>query len=82
MWDALDEILERERWSLHHLCSEIDKRRHESTLTAAVRVYILGYFMAAATGPGHADAGHGPLHRSPTVPRQAAVFAQGDPFNP
>lgn len=63
MWDALEEILERENRTIHELCTEIDRRRHESTLTAAVRVYILGYFMAAATGPGHADAGHGPIYR-------------------
>ena len=82
MWDALDEILEREDRSLHDLCSEIDVRRHESTLTAAVRVYILGYFMAAATGPGHADAGHGRLRGGTVHPMRAGTYAGSDPPSP
>jgi hypothetical protein len=39
----------------------INERRRESSLTAAVRVFILAYFMAAATEEGHASAGHGSL---------------------
>lgn len=59
MWDALHEIALREGRSVHELCTEVDLGRQESTLTAAIRVYILGYFRAAATPQGHSLAGHG-----------------------
>lgn len=61
MWDALQEIAVRERWSLHQLCERVEETRAESSLTAGVRVFILGYFRAAANDAGHAAAGHGRL---------------------
>jgi predicted DNA-binding ribbon-helix-helix protein len=61
MWDALEEICRRQNKTLHELCTEIDERRVESSLTAAVRVFILTYFRAAATEPGHASILHGKL---------------------
>lgn len=59
MWDALHEIAQRESTSVHELCTRVELDRQESTLTAAIRVYILGYFRAAATAQGHSLAGHG-----------------------
>ena len=59
MWDAVAEICRREELSVGELCQRIDERRRESTLTAALRVYVLNYFKAAATERGHASAGHG-----------------------
>lgn len=53
MWDALNEICAREGRSLHDICTQIDKERHQSGLTAGVRVFILNYFRAAATEEGH-----------------------------
>ncbi len=53
MWDALTEICAREGRSLHDICTEIDRQRSQSGLTAGVRVYILNYFRAAATEEGH-----------------------------
>lgn len=63
MWDALAEICRCEEISLHDLCTLIDRRRHASSLTAAIRVFILAYFRAAATEDGHAAVGHGTLYR-------------------
>jgi predicted DNA-binding ribbon-helix-helix protein len=59
MWDALGEIARRERMTVHQLCSEVDRRRQESSLTAAIRVFALSYFRTAATEDGHRRAGHG-----------------------
>lgn len=64
MWDALQEIAIREQNSLHQLCERIDNTRSESSLTAGVRVFILGYFRNAATEVGHAGVGHGRLKAS------------------
>ncbi len=61
MWDALDEICHREAVGLGALFERIDQRRRESSLTAAIRVFILSYYRAAATEVGHAAAGHGRL---------------------
>ena len=63
MWDALDEICKREGLTRHQLCTRIDRRTRASTLTAAVRVFVVGYFRAAATEDGHASIGHGVLFR-------------------
>jgi predicted DNA-binding ribbon-helix-helix protein len=59
MWDAVAEICRREECGVGELCQRVDERRQESTLTAALRVYVLNYFKAAATERGHASAGHG-----------------------
>jgi predicted DNA-binding ribbon-helix-helix protein len=58
MWEALDEIGKREGKTLHELCSIIDQYRDESSLTAAIRVFILSYFRSAATDIGHIRSGH------------------------
>ena len=59
MWDAVAEICWREALSIGRLCQLVDETRKESTLTAALRVFVLNYFKAAATEEGHASAGHG-----------------------
>jgi predicted DNA-binding ribbon-helix-helix protein len=59
MWDGLEEICCREKRNVHEICSLVDARRRSSSLTAAMRVFILGYFRAAVTEQGHAMVGHG-----------------------
>ena len=58
-WDALHEIARREHVSVHDVCTIVSQRRTRSSLTAALRVFVLGYFRAAATESGHLDVGHG-----------------------
>ncbi|MET4807634.1 ribbon-helix-helix domain-containing protein [Limibacillus sp. MBR-115] len=76
MWDALQEIAIRERSSLHLLCEKIDSTRSESSLTAGVRVFILGYFRIAATEAGHAGVGHGGL-KAPARPGTKTSSSEG-----
>ena len=59
MWDALVEIGQRERRTVHEICSEVARDRRESSLTASLRVHIMSYFREAATAEGHLRAGHG-----------------------
>lgn len=59
MWDALRQVCDREEKNLNRLVTDIDRQRVESSLTAAIRVYLLRYFSAAATDEGHRVAGHG-----------------------
>lgn len=60
MWIAIKDIARLERCSVHTLCSEIATRKRPGTsLTAAIRVFIMCYFQAAATQEGHVRAGHG-----------------------
>jgi predicted DNA-binding ribbon-helix-helix protein len=63
MWDALEEICRREQKVLNQLVTEIEHARHESSLTAAIRVTIMLYFKLAATERGHMQAGHGQISR-------------------
>ena len=62
LWDALEEICRREDLTRDELCVMIDKFRRASSLTAAVRVFIVNYNRAAATEDGHASMGHGTLY--------------------
>ena len=60
MWKELKNIAKRESCSIHDLCSLISLRKSENTsLTAAIRVFLLLYFRAAATEEGHDKVGHG-----------------------
>ncbi|MDD5586424.1 MAG: ribbon-helix-helix domain-containing protein [Alphaproteobacteria bacterium] len=75
MWTGLREICRREHVSLHDLCSAVATRKAANTsLTAAIRVFIMSYFRAAATEDGHSKAGHGPggsfmsMHKHTTAP--------------
>jgi predicted DNA-binding ribbon-helix-helix protein len=52
MWDALREIAGRRGMSLNDLVTEIDRDRAASGLTAAIRVYIVGYYRSAAAAGG------------------------------
>jgi predicted DNA-binding ribbon-helix-helix protein len=59
MWEALEEICRRETLTVNQVCTEIAKSHNGNNLTAAIRVFILGYYRAAATDEGHVQAGHG-----------------------
>ena len=60
MWRELKGISKREECTIHDLCSLISLRKSENTsLTAAIRVFLMLYFRAAATENGHESAGHG-----------------------
>ncbi len=58
MWDALGEITRREGRTMHQICSQVDRTRGETTLTGALRVFILTYYRdaARASSPGSGDA--------------------------
>lgn len=71
MWDALKSIANREACSVHDICSLVFVRKREDTsLTAAIRVFVMLYFRAAANEKGHQDAGHGDFE---TMKRRAGI---------
>lgn len=60
MWHSLREISKREKCTIHDICSLIHLRKNANTsLTAAIRVFLMLYYRAAATDDGHSRAGHG-----------------------
>ena len=52
MWDALRDIARQLRLSVHELVTTIDRERMASSLTAAIRVYIVDFYRAAAVPAG------------------------------
>lgn len=58
IWEALSDICLREKMSVHELCSLVEKRRHGSSRTSAVRTFVVAYFRTAA---GMAKAGKGSM---------------------
>src|SRR5690554_3337077 len=77
MWAALREIAERENCSIHDICTLIYVRKNDNTsLTAAIRVFIMLYFRAASTEEGHRRAGHGNfeyMKERARIPREYTV---------
>ena len=72
MWNAMKDIARRERCTIHELCSLIHLRKAEITsLTAAIRVFLMLYYRAAATEDGHARVGHGSFE---TMKRRAKIL--------
>jgi predicted DNA-binding ribbon-helix-helix protein len=63
MWEALNRVCTREDRSMNQLVTAIAGSREQSTLTAAIRVFLLSYYQAAATDEGHRRAGHGLVYR-------------------
>ena len=60
MWMAIKDIAKNEKCTIHELCSAVSQRKKSDTsLTAAIRVFIMAYYQAAATQEGHRNAGHG-----------------------
>lgn len=87
LWEALQEICERERLTLGEVVRRIEKRGHPGGRTSAVRVHVLEYFRLAATEPGHRAAGHGanapPAHAAgvhgPGEPHPVAAASRSGP---
>ena len=64
MWGALMDIAAREQCSIHELSSIVGScKRPSSTLTAAIRVFLMLYYKAATNEEGHNKAGHGDINR-------------------
>ena len=61
MWTGLREICRREHVSMHDIATVVSQKKAVNTsLTAAIRVFVMAYFRMAATEEGHSHAGHGP----------------------
>lgn len=60
MWTALRDIARREACSIHDLSSLIQLRKNPDTsLTAAIRVFLMLYYRASSSEEGHQRCGHG-----------------------
>ena len=78
MWMAIKEIARRERCTVHALCDVVSQRkRPDTSLTAAIRVFIMAYFQAAATDDGHVRAGHG---RGANIAGEVMTKNAGTPY--
>lgn len=77
MWNGLKDIALREKCTIHEICSLIDIRKSVNTsLTAAIRVFLMLYYRAAATEEGHRRAGHGNFE---TMRQRARLRGDGLP---
>lgn len=78
MWMALRDISKRERCTIHDICTLVYIRKSSVTsLTAAIRVFLMLYFRAAATEDGHQRAGHGnfdEMKRRARIPEELSIY--------
>jgi predicted DNA-binding ribbon-helix-helix protein len=63
MWEALRDIARQQELRVHDVVTEIARQRTASSLTAAIRVYIVDFYRAAAF-----LAGQPPTERSAPLP--------------
>ncbi|WP_193183902.1 ribbon-helix-helix domain-containing protein [Nisaea sediminum] len=74
MWDALGQIAARENLTVHQICGIVNRHRMNTSLTSAIRVFILGYFRILADN----------LERRPAVGSEESiihmVFRQTEEF--
>jgi hypothetical protein len=83
MWRALREIAKRERCTIHDICTLIYRnKREDASLTAAIRVFLMLYYRAAATEDGHRAAGHGDFRRMVRRGSSNPAFLQRQPHPP
>jgi predicted DNA-binding ribbon-helix-helix protein len=85
MWLALREIALREKCTIHDICSLVSVRKNSRTsLTAAIRVFLMLYFRAASNEEGHKRAGHGDfefMKRRARVPVHLLATAKNEIAN-
>lgn len=78
MWDSLNDIAERENCSVHDISTLVYvRKKKETSLTAAIRVFIMLYYRAASTEQGHLKAGHGDfgaMKRRARIPTEYESF--------
>jgi len=55
MWEALLEITRQQETNVNQLVTEIDRQRNSSSLTAAIRVYIVDFYRSASHAGRAAD---------------------------
>ncbi len=80
MWQALLQIARRERCSVHDICTLIHLGKTSTTsLTAAIRVFLMLYYRAAATEDGHRRAGHGDFNQMVRRARADPTFLRRQP---
>jgi len=81
MWSSLKEIADREGCSIHDVCTLVGMRKKENTsLTAAIRVFIVLYFRAGCTEEGHRRVGHGDfeiMKRRARIPEELMGYFEG-----
>lgn len=85
IWEAFDEICERENLSSHELVTLIEERREGTNRTSAVRAFIVTYYrMIANERTSRRDDGNGgrliPMPRKRVIqvsPRVKKVLAVG-----
>ena len=67
MWEALADIARHRQKTLRELVTEIERDRTASSLTAAIRVYIVEFYrsVAARAGLFPAESPQGPPRRLP-----------------
>ncbi len=58
IWDAFNEICQREDCTPDDICTSVNKVRGRSSLASTLRVFIVTYFRRLAAEEGHAKAGH------------------------
>jgi predicted DNA-binding ribbon-helix-helix protein len=65
IWDALKIIAKREHCTINELVSLIYRQKtEESSLSSALRVFAVNYFLESSTDQGHKSAGHGTYFHS------------------
>ena len=81
VWDGLTEVCRREEVGLDELCTAVETRRVDSSMSSALRVFLLTYYRHAAERLETADAGQPGLAQGPQAAFPGLLEATLDRFH-
>lgn len=77
MWDALQDIGSQENMKISQICTMVDRHRKSSSLTSAVRVFIISYFRAVALGKLNQRLNASPIHANSNMLSSTKISTPG-----
>lgn len=81
VWDGLTEVCRREEVGLDQLCTAVERRRVESSMSSALRVFLLTYYRHAAERLESAPGGQPGLGQGPQAAFPGLLDATLDRFH-
>lgn len=81
VWDGLTEVCRREEVGLDELCTAVERRRVESSMSSALRVFLLTYYRHAAERLESAPGGQPGLGQGPQAAFPGLLDATLDRFH-
>lgn len=75
LWEALESICEREHVTIHQLCTLVERYRHSSSRTSAVRAFTVSYWRMSQDSGSVNSKITVPAHEAPPIALTAPAWS-------